>query len=391
MSEKQDGFERIDTNPSHYPPTVQSLKFGTKVDFQVELHRRVDEYFRRTGRPRRGGWRMYLKSAIILSCFFLSYLALVFWAHHIWQGLPLAVLLAFSTTGIGFSIQHDGGHRAFSERRWVNRLAAMTMDLIGVSSYVWHRKHALIHHNYVNITGWDADINIGSAGRLSPYRKWLWFHRWQHLYLWVLYGFLVIKMELVGDFIHLVSGRIHGHRVARPKGWDLVTFVGGKLVFCALAFAIPIIYHSPWIALFYYAVVVLAMGTPLSAVFQLPHAVKQADFPLPNKDTGRMENPWAVHQTQVTLDFDRHSPVKTWFLGGLNFHIEHHLFPSICHVNYPGMSKVVEETCREFGLRYGEHRTFWTGLTEHYRWLREMGNSRLSDGFLPLSRPGEGE
>lgn len=113
----------------------------------------MDEHFRTMGRPRRGGWRIYLKSAIILSCFFLSYIALVFWAQNIWQSLFLALLLAWSTTTIGFNIQHDGGHRAFSEHRWVNRSAAMTMDLIGVSSYVWHSKHALIHHNYVNITG----------------------------------------------------------------------------------------------------------------------------------------------------------------------------------------------------------------------------------------------
>jgi linoleoyl-CoA desaturase len=86
-----------------------------------------------------------------------------------------------------------------------------------------------------------------------------------------------------------------------------------------------------------------------------------------------MKNPWAVHQAQVTLDYDRHSRVRTWFFGGLNYHLEHHLFPSICHINYPGMSRVVEETCREFGVKYGQHRSFWTGLAEHYRWLREMG------------------
>ena len=373
MRRSSGGFGRTGRNPSHYPPVAQSLKFNGNTAFQTELHRRVDEYFRTSGRPQRGGWRIHLKSAIILSSFFLSYLALVFRAHNLWQGLPLALLLAFSTTAIGFCIQHDGGHRAYSERRWVNRLAASTMDLVGVSSYVWHRKHALLHHNYVNITGWDSDIDIGPAGRLTPHQQRLWFHRWQHIYLWVLYGFLVLKMQLLGDFIHIISGRIHGHRMPRPRGWSLVAFAGGKMLFCAMAFVLPFIYHPLWVALFFYAVVVLAMGAPLGAVFQLPHCVKQADFPLPDKDTGRMENPWAVHQAQVTLDFDRHSPVKTWFLGGLNFHVEHHLFPSICHVNYPGMSKIVEEACREFGVKYAEHRSFWTGLAEHYRWLRELG------------------
>jgi linoleoyl-CoA desaturase len=108
-------------------------------------------------------------------------------------------------------------------------------------------------------------------------------------------------------------------------------------------------------------------------IFVLPHLVEEARFPLPLAGTTRMEAPWAVHQVQVTLDFARGNPVWTWLLGGLNYHMEHHLFPTICHVNYPGMSKVVAETCREFGVEDEEHPTLRAGLASHYRWLRRMG------------------
>lgn len=381
MPEEQKGLEKTGKNPGRPSPVAQDLKFDGNMELQAELRRRVNEHLRATGRPQRGGWRMYLKSGIILSSFFLSYSALVFWAQNLWQGLIAAVVLAFSMISIGFNIMHDGGHRSFSERRWLNRLAAMTLDLIGASSYVWHWKHAIYHHNYVNIVGYDPDIDLGGAARFAPHQKRLWFHRWQHLYVWILYAFLVMKFHLHSDFHHALSGRIHTHRTPRPKGWDLAVFVGGKALFFTLALVLPLSLHPLPVVLFYYAVVVLMMGIPLSVVFQLPHCTGLSDFPLPDGASHRMKNSWAAHQARVTLDYDRRSRVRTWLFGGLNFHLEHHLFPSICHVNYPGMAKVVEETCREFGVKYGEHRSFWTGLAEHYRWLKKMGEpSREAPG-----------
>jgi linoleoyl-CoA desaturase len=314
-----------------------------------------------------------VKAAMLLPSFFLLYILLVFYASSLWQGLPLALLLAFSMAGIGFNIMHDGGHRGFSEHRWVNGVAAMSLDLIGVSSYAWHWKHAIYHHNYVNIAGYDPDIDVGVLARFAPHQKRLWFHRGQHFYVWVFYAFLIAKLQLFTDFQYLVSGRIHAHAMPRPKGWSLVTFMGGKVLLGILAFGLPLLHHPLRVIVFYYAVIVLTMGVPLSVVFQLAHCTGRSEYPLPNEASHRMKEPWAVHQAMVTLDFDRRSRIRTWFFGGLNFHLEHHLFPSICHVNYPGISKVVEETCRQFGVKYGEHRTFWTGIAEHYRWLKRMG------------------
>ncbi len=316
---------------------------------------------------------MYVKAAVFLSCFFLSYLVLVLLARDLWQGLAAAVVLALSVTGIGFNIMHDGGHRSFSGQRWVNRLAAATLDLVGASSYVWHWKHAIYHHNNVNIVGYDPDIDLGIYARFAPHQKRRWFHRWQHLYIWALYACLVLKFHLFSDFWHIATGIIHTHPIPRPKGWDLATFVGGKAYFFVIAFVFPMFLHPVPVVLFYYAVTALIIGVPIAVVFQIPHCTGRSDFPLPDGASHRMNNPWAVHQAQVTLDYDRQSRVRTWLFGGLNFHLEHHLFPSISHVNYPGMAKVVEETCREFGVKYEVHPTFWSGLAEHWRWLRKMG------------------
>jgi linoleoyl-CoA desaturase len=249
----------------------------------------------------------------------------------------------------------------------------MTLDLLGASSYVWARKHNSIHHSFANITGHDDDIDISLLGRLSPHQPRLKFHRLQHFYLWVVYGLLPIKWQLVTDFRHVIIGRIGAHRLPRPKGKDLAVFVGGKLLFILLAFVIPLTLHSVWNVVLVYLAVAYVQGVLLSVVFQLAHCVEEAEFPMPREDTGRMESAWAVHQVETTVDFARHNRLLCWFTGGLNFQIEHHLFPQICHVHYPRLAILVEATCREFGLRYAEHKTLLAGLLSHFRWLRRMG------------------
>lgn len=359
--------------PALAASTSRKLTFSSNSDFQVELRRRVDEFFRSTGRRQRDCPQMYVKTAILFACFTVSYVLLVFVAHTWWQALSLAIVLGLATASIGFNVQHDGGHQAYSNYACVNKMMAMTLDVIGGSSYHWQWKHGIIHHTYVNITGHDDDIDLSGLGRLSPHQRRLMFHRWQHWYLWPVYGLMVIKWHFVGDFRDLVTGRIGAHRFPRPKGWDLVIFVAGKVIFLAVAFGIPLLFHALWVVLLYYGVVALVLGMLLSVVFQLAHCVEQAEFPLPCKDTGRIDNAWAIHQVETSVDFARRSLVAAWLLGGLNFQIEHHLFPRICHANYPAISKLVEETCREYGVKYSEHESVWAGVVSHFRWLRQMG------------------
>ena len=352
---------------------MRHLKFGDDNAFQLELRRRVEEYFRTTGRRQRDCWRMYVKTAILLAGFAGSYLLLVFVAQTWWQGLLLAILLGLSAAGIGFNIQHDGGHHAYSTSPWVNTLMAMTLELIGGSSYLWRWKHGVFHHTYVNITGHDTDVDLGILARLTPHRRRLAFHRWQHLYLWPLYGLLAIKGQLLDDFRKLLTGRISNQPFPRPTGRELMIFVAGKAVFFTLAFGIPLRFHSVGVILFYYAVAGLVTGTVLSVVFQVAHCVAEAAFPMPRASTGRIDHAWAIHQAETSVDFARRSRMVTWLVGGLNFQIEHHLFPRISHINYPVISKLVEETCRDFGIRYTAYKSFRAGLASHFRWLRRMG------------------
>jgi linoleoyl-CoA desaturase len=352
------------------------VKFTGSDRFIRELRRRVDAYFERTGRRRRDCPQMYFKTATILAWFFGSYLLLLFVATSWWSVLPLTVILGLAIAAIGFNIQHDGGHRAYSDHQWVNKIMALTLDMMGGSSYLWDWKHNSIHHTYPNIEGQDDDINLGFLGRLSPGQPRFKFHRLQGIYLWFLYGFMAIKWHLVDDFWQISIGKIGTHKIPRPKGKDLVIFIAGKVVFVSLAFVIPMLLHPWWAVLCVYVSAAFVSGVVLSVVFQLAHCVEEASFPVPVAGPGgteKMETDWAVHQVQTTVDFARGNRVLCWFLGGLNFQIEHHLFHKICHIHYPALSKLVEEACHDFGITYAEHKTMVSAIGSHFRWLVEMG------------------
>ena len=350
------------------------LKFGPDGDFHGELRRRVAEYFRSSGRSERDCPQMYLKTAVILLTLAASYGLLVFFATTWWQALPAALMLGFAVGCIGFNIMHDGGHQAYSDHTWVNKLTAMSLDLVGASSHIWRWKHSVFHHTYVNVQGYDSDTDLGVMARLNPHQPRLWVQRFQHWYIWLLYGVMVIRWQFYGDFRDLAAGHIGEQPFRRPRGWALVQLIAFKLLFLLLAFGLPLMFHSFATVALVYVGTMAIVGISLSLVFQLAHCVEEAEFPLPNAESGRIDNGWAVHQVESTVNFARDNRLLCWLLGGLNFQIEHHLFPRICHVNYPAISRVVEQTCRDFGVRYREHRSFLAGIASHFRWMRRMGS-----------------
>lgn len=357
------------------PSPDAPIKFRRETGFQTELRRRVEQYFVTTGRRPRDCPRMYFKTAIVMAWAIASYGLLVFWAAHWWTAAPLFVSLGLAMAAIGFNVQHDGGHSAYSEWPLVNRMMALSLDLLGGSSYFWARKHNSIHHQFTNITDHDEDIDISFLGRLSPHQRRHWFHRFQHYYLWLIYGLMTPKWHIYDDFRDWMTGRIgrSRHRISRPKRWDAAMLVAGKLISGGLAWVLPAFFHPLWMVLLGYLAVTYVAGFTMAIVFQLAHCVEGASFPLPSGDGSRIEESWAEHQVLTTVDFARRNPIVSWFTGGLNFQVEHHLFPRVCHVHYPALAGVVEQTCREFGLPYAVNRSFVGAVASHFRWLRRMG------------------
>jgi linoleoyl-CoA desaturase len=352
-------------------------RFSQERSFQHEVQSRVDERLATLERSRYGGRPIYLKTALLLLWSGASYVALLAWAQSWWQVVPLCVSLGLALAGIGFNVGHDGNHGTFSTSRTLNRLMGGIFDLLGGSSYVWRWKHNVFHHSYPNIDGLDDDINLGALCRMSRHQPHLPFHRFQHLYMWILYGFIIPKWQLYDDFAAVLVGNIAGNPFPRPRGGELALFLGGKLAFFAIAFAIPLFFYPLWqVALVYFGVV-MVQGLSLSIVFQLAHSNEETRSFSVNEPEDIASREWAVHQVETTADFARQSRLLTWYVGGLNHQIEHHLFPRISHVHLPAIADVVEQVCREHGVRYSAHDSFWRAVASHYSWLRSMGRPAL--------------
>jgi len=363
--------------------STTKVRYARSGAFFAELKHRVAGHFEAEGLAPRDQPGMYLKTAVILAWLAGSYLALLLWASAWWMVVPLAISVGLAMAAVGFNIQHDGGHGAYSQRAWVNRAMALSMDAIGASSYVWNWKHNVVHHTYVNIAEVDSDIELGVWGRLAPSQPWRPVYRFQHLYLWPLYSFLALKWLFVDDFRDLATGSVGTQAMPRPKPVRLAGILSMKLVFVGLALVLPLLLKPVAGVALGFGVALLTLGFVTSIVFQLAHIVDDAEFPVPDAQSQRMEQDWAVHQLQTTVDFARKSRVLTWFLGGLNFQIEHHLFPKICHLHYPALAPIVEATCAEFGVRYRAYPTAFGALKAHAAWLKEMGAPTVE----PLAAP----
>jgi len=340
--------------------------------FHAELRRRVRIHLETTGRPARGLAAMYAKTAVLGLWLAGSYLLLVFAADRAWQAALLSVSLGLAAAGIGMNVQHDGSHGSYSPHPRVNRVMAFTLDLLGGSSYVWKHKHNVLHHTWPNVAGVDDDIDTGGLARLSPAQPRRRLHRFQHLYMWPLYGLLAVKWHLFDDFAALATGRLGGQRLPRPGGADLLTLVAGKLAFAAWAFGLPLLRHPASTVVLVYLASAAVVGLTLSVVFQLAHCVPEA-ITAPEHSAS-----WAVCQVESSVDFARESRLLGWYLGGLNFQIEHHLFPQLCHLHYPGIAPLVEATCRDFGVSYHARPTFRAALASHFRLLERLGRGELA-------------
>jgi linoleoyl-CoA desaturase len=353
-----------------------TASYLSKTSFHRELQARVDQYFKARARSRKGNTTMYVKTAIMLAWLAGSYGLLVFVVTTPAAAIMAAISLGLAMAGIGFNVQHDGGHGSYSENPRVNRIMALTLDLLGGTAYFWHYNHNLAHHTHTNVDGHDDDINVGVLGRMSPHQRWYAHHRFQHLYVWLLYALLAIEWQLTGEFRNYFTKDRYGHvLVPRPTGRERAIFWLGKLVFFALAFAIPLARHPIGNVLALYLVAGATLGLVLAVVFQLAHCTEAAVFRQVSAPSFTVPRGWAEHQVESTVNFARGNRWLNWYLGGLNFQIEHHLFPKICHVHYPALAPLVEEICRAHGVRYFAHPTMRQALASHTRWLRALGNA----------------
>lgn len=348
---------------------------NSESPFFTALKAKVDHYFSTRNIDPVGNRSLFFKGAIVVSSALALYVTLVFFTPVTWAAVLLCALFGLNMAAIGFNIMHEGGHQSFSKYRWLNNISVYSLNILGGNSYFWKIKHNINHHTYTNIEGMDSDIDVKPFMRLHESQPRYWFHRFQHVYFVVLYGVSYIAWIFYDDFKKYISGKISPNSEVKKIGLsEHFIFWATKLFYIGLYLVIPIIMVG-WVqALVGYLIITFVCGLAISIVFQLAHVVEGTKFSVVEHDqANRIEQEWAVHQITTTANFAPHNKVISWLLGGLNFQIEHHLFPRISHVHYPVISKLVKETCEEYNVKYMEYSTMLKAIHSHLFHIRRLG------------------
>ncbi len=353
---------------------MQTPKFTqVRPSFHAELKSRINQYFEQSGRKMTGNYKLWLKALMLLAIFIGTYVHLVFFAPPLWLALSECVLLGGIVAAIGFNVMHDGAHGSFSDNPVINKIAAITLALLGGSHFMWNVKHNIIHHAYTNIDGVDDDINAKPFLRMAATQKKYSFHKYQHFYFWFFYSLLYIYWIFVSDYKKYFTKKIGEIPLKKMDPSDHVVFWLFKLIHLFIFVIIPILVAGLVPTIIGFLTVTLVAGIVTSIVFQLAHTVEHTHFPMPSDVTGRIEDEWAVHQIKTTANFATRNRVISWLVGGLNFQIEHHLFPKISHIHYPAISKIIKQACHEYGIAYVEYPRMYKAVFSHINFLKQMG------------------
>lgn len=358
---------------------MTTVKFtNNNTQFFSTLRNRVNTYFDDRKISPTGNYILYLKTAILVLLLIATYVWLVFFTpNHIWLDLLLCSAMGFLFAAIGFNVMHDGAHGSYSKKSWLNKLMSYSLDLMGGSSFMWNFKHNVAHHSFTNIAGMDEDIDIRPFIRINDNQKQFWIHRFQHIYGLLLYGLSYFMWIYVNDFQKYFKHKVAEGVIIPPMTWrQQLHFWSTKIAYLAIFVAIPIWQVGLLETVLGYGMLVFVCGILIAITFQLAHVHGEAEFIAPVGDNYLVENDWAIHQINTTANFATKQKWHAWFWGGLNFQIEHHLFPRISHIHYPAISKIVKQTCQEFNIAYTEFPTVVNAIYSHLMYLKTLGTVR---------------
>jgi len=324
---------------------------------------------------------MVVKTGIMLGVYFIPLILIgsgvvtnTFWlfALYLTSGVGMS--------GIGMGVMHDAIHGSYSSNQNVNKWLGYTMNVIGANATVWKIQHNVLHHTYTNIDEADDDINPPFFLRFSPHARWYGVHRYQHWYVWFFYGLSTISWITTKDFVRIRRYRRLGFLKRKHEYRnELIKMIGWKLFYYGYALVLPLLMVplAWWVVLAAFLSMHFLTGILMSLVFQTAHVMPDNQYPLPNSE-GKIANSWAIHQLATTTNYAPNSRIFSWLIGGLNFQIEHHLLPDVCHTHYKKLAPIVAQTAREYGVPYNSKKSFYQAIQDHAKMLSSLGSKEIT-------------
>jgi len=358
-------------------------------EFISALRSRVNQYFSDNGITKSANADMVTKTVLALTLYLAPFLLIIIGSFdNLVTLFSLWVIMGIGKAFVGTSVMHDALHGAYTKKKNINELIGFSGFLVGANPGMWKIQHNILHHTYTNIEHADEDISPRYVLRFTPHQPRKWFHRYQHLYAAFFYSISVILWVTIKDFRQLIEYSKLG---LISKGADfnktLLEIVIHRVVYFSIFLAIPImILPNPvWLTVLMYLAMEAVTGLILTLIFQTAHVMPESTFVAQSDE--KIEEDWAIHQLRTTTNYGTKNKWLSWFTGSLNFQVEHHLFPDICHVHYPELSKIVKRTAQEFGLPYHEIDSFKSALKQHFSLLKFLGQQDNLDGFPNQNHP----
>lgn len=353
-----------------------SFKNDNGKDFVTDIKAEVNAYFEENNLSKHANAQMVIKTVTLLTLYFGAY-ALIISGMFSYTGMALlCFVMGIGMAGIGFSVSHDALHGAYSSNKTVNKLLGYTFDLLGANGYIWKITHNIVHHTYTNIHEHDEDLEVAAFIRLSPHAEYKAIHKAQHYLAFMAYSLATFFWVFIKDYRYFLKPNLGPYEnKSHPKS-EWVTLIITKLIYYTYMLVIPMMLLPVtwWQVLIGFTILHLTAGVILGVIFQLAHVVEGTDHPTEN-DEGDIENAWMIHQMETTSDFAHGNKLLCWYIGGLNYQIEHHLFPRICSIHYPEIAPIVQKVAERHNVPYNYHPTLREAIASHYRTLKKFGRS----------------
>lgn len=361
----------------------QKIKFVNKdkAKFFDTLKERVDLYFVENKISPHANSTMVFKTFFMLSLYFVPYILIMTAGFNHFGMWLCSLVMGLGLAGIGMSVMHDANHGAYSANPFVNQLLSLSLTVVGGDNKNWKTQHNILHHTYTNIHGHDRDIDNKMMMRFSPAGRHFAIQRIQVAYVFVFYSIMTLYWTTAKDFVQHFEFIKQGHnRESKKDQWkSLSRIIFWKLIYYSYIIVLPMLVldlNFLQVMIGFISLHAIA-GLVLSIIFQLAHVVEGTTYPVPD-EKGNIENEWAIHQLETTADFAKNNPIITFYVGGLNYQAIHHLFPRICHVHYPEIAPIVEQTAKEFGVTYLANETMTKAFVSHMRMLSKLGRKETT-------------
>lgn len=356
-------------------------KKGTKDDFFFTVNKRVDDYFEANNLSKKTNAFGIFKAFFFCTLYLALYAGVIFANGHSALLLISFVLMGFVQICIVLNLGHEAVHSSFSNKSIVNRVLAYTFDLIGSSGYLWKMRHIYSHHPNPMVPEHDVDLKQTGMLTFMPLKEPKSFFVYQHIYVPFLYCFYTLNAIFKRDWEDFFSNMI-GHKVVKHSKTRVFIFILSKVVYYAYALVLPLLLSQCSWYIVVLGFVFMHIAASLSAAIALfpAHLYEDSIFPEPNENN-EMTTGWAEHQMSVTMDFGTRKPIVAFVFGGINYHVVHHLFPTVSHVHFPKIQKILQSTAAEFKIEYKHKPSMRNSLYSHWLLLKRNGVAHMSEIF----------